>query len=163
MAMENDANQLPPCGIYRTRKAIGEIPEGRLVYFHNHGDPGPGVYLPASWNGNRAKFHTRGTTLTDPQHVHSLEPLEVEGFYRVVDAFHCCEKNCRLFEQDMLVQLGYNGHAIPILFVPQIVNGMLAVPESGTRIDQDRITHLRRLKVPIAPASNEVEDETTLH
>ena len=34
-------SSLPPCGLYRTRRALGtSIPEGRLVYFHNHGDPG---------------------------------------------------------------------------------------------------------------------------
>ena len=51
---------LPPCGLYATRATIGSIPPGRLVYFHNHGNPGPGIYLPASWKGNRARFEARG-------------------------------------------------------------------------------------------------------
>ena len=47
---------LPPCGIYRTDLALGdEVPAGRLVYFHDHGDPGPGIYLPRDWVANRAR------------------------------------------------------------------------------------------------------------
>jgi hypothetical protein len=47
---------LPPCGVYRTKTAVAGIEAGRLVYFHNHGDPGPGLYPPESWAQNRAKF-----------------------------------------------------------------------------------------------------------
>lgn len=36
-----------PCGLYRTTRPIPDaVPAGVLVYYHNHGDPGPGVYLP---------------------------------------------------------------------------------------------------------------------
>jgi hypothetical protein len=35
---------LPPCGIYRTSQPLGDhVPAGQLVFFHNHGDPGPGI------------------------------------------------------------------------------------------------------------------------
>ena len=44
------STELPPCGLYRTVKPIGSIEAGRLVYFHNHGDPGPGLYFPESWS-----------------------------------------------------------------------------------------------------------------
>lgn len=140
---------LPPCGIYRTGRPIGEIPGGRLVYFHNHGDPGPGVYLPQQWQGNRAIFSERGTTLTDPSAAAHLEPLEPEGFYRVASPFHCCAQRCRMFEEDALVQLGYDGEANPILFTPEIVDGAVAIPTRGTRIDRERTSRLQHLKVPI--------------
>jgi hypothetical protein len=87
------------------------VPEGRLVYFHNHGDPGPGVYLPKEWRYNRAQFQGKGQTIDDPGLVRHLQPLPPEGFYRVTESFHCCEKQCRLFEQDALLQLGYNADA----------------------------------------------------
>jgi len=138
----------PPCGLYRTLAAIGEVPAGRLVYFHNHGDPGPGIYLPSGWKGNRAEFHAHGQVLADPESIRDLEPVEPEGLYRVAEPFHCCEKECRLYEEDALVQLGYDGLANPILFVPELVDGMVALPERGARIDRDRIAKLRPLGVP---------------
>src|SRR5690242_17163109 len=90
-------SKLPPCGIYRTKSPIGDaVPAGRLVYFHNHGDPGPGVYLPESWSHNRAQFSERGATLPSPaeQSAEALEALPAEGFYRVTKRFFCCEKKC---------------------------------------------------------------------
>src|SRR5437868_15144152 len=99
---------LPPCGLYRTLSPVGSIPAGRLVYFHNHGDPGPGLYLPEGFRHNRVELQSRGMLLPSPEDVRWLEPLPPEGFYRVSEAFYCCEKRCRAFEPDMLVQLGYN-------------------------------------------------------
>ena len=49
-------NELPPCGLYRTTTKIGDCEADRLVYFHNHGDPGPGFYFPEKWVKNRAQF-----------------------------------------------------------------------------------------------------------
>lgn len=148
---------LPPCGLYRTLAAIGEVPEDRLVYFHNHGDPGPGVYLPERWVQNRAVFHPRGHTLADPSVASFLEPLEPEGFYRVRETFHCCDQRCREFQPEMLVQLGYDAAATPILFVPEITPGGFGIPERGTRIDPSRIALLARLRVPVT------SDQPTLH
>ena len=144
------SEELPACGLYRTTVAIGEVPEDRLVYFHNHGDPGPGIYLPEGWEANRAKFSSRGQTLPDPSSVSELMPLTAEGFYRVKQAFHCCEKKCREFAPEMLVQLGYNGDGRGILFVPRWTGDGFEVPERGTAIDDDRFEHLRRLQVPEA-------------
>ena len=160
-----DEVDLPPCGIYRTRVALGSVPEERLVYFHNHGDPGPGLYLPAEWRGNRARFSARGHLLPSPDDVRHLAPLAAEGFYRVVSPFHCCAKQCRLFETDSLVQLGYDGQARAILFVPEWVDGQLALPERGTRVDPDRIDLLKRLRVPVAntPVHDDGADEVLLH
>ncbi|MDD9943728.1 MAG: hypothetical protein OXU20_21985 [Myxococcales bacterium] len=141
--------QLPPCGLYRTTAAIGAIPSETLVYFHNHGDPGPGLYLPAGWHNNRAKISERGNTLPSPEAIAHLEPLPPEGFYRVAEPFHCCEKQCRRFEPETLVQLGYNGRGQALLFSPELIDGMLAVPERGTAIDHQHLARIRQLRVPI--------------
>jgi hypothetical protein len=139
--------KLPPCGLYRTRAPLASIPAGRLVYFHNHGDPGPGVYLPESWKGNQAQWQARGTLLPDPQDIAALEPLSPEGLYRVIEPFDCCEKRCRRFESESLVQLGYNAAGEAILFVPEWVDGMLAIPTRGNLIVHEHLASLKRLRV----------------
>lgn len=142
--------QLPPCGLYRTTGPVGSIEAGRLVYFHNHGNPGPGVYLPESWKLNRAEFQEKGQTIEDPALVRFLQPLPPEGFYRVVEPFHCCEKKCRRFEEDALLQLGYNAGAEPIVFVPELVDSMLAVPAKGWKTSLEATGRLRQLKIPVS-------------
>jgi hypothetical protein len=144
--------QLPPCGLYRTRAVIGAIPAGRLVFFHNHGDPGPGLYLPSGWKRNRVELQPRGQTLEDPDLLKHLEPLPPEGFYRVIEPFFCCERKCREFETDALVELGYNGDGQPILFVPELVDGMLAIPTNGTSIDHTALALLKQLRVATSAA-----------
>lgn len=140
-------SRLPPCGLYVTTADVGAVPAGRLVYFHNHGDPGPGLYLPSGWKANRAHWRTQGVPLPEPASVRLLEPLPREGFYRVTEAFHCCAKRCRRFEPEALVQLGYDARAQAILFLPELVDGMLAIPERGSRIDRDRLACLQALKL----------------
>jgi hypothetical protein len=153
---------LPPCGLYRTRRALDpSIPEGRLVYFHNHGDPGPGLYLPSGWSANRARWHSRGTTLANPEWAEHLEPLMAEGLYRVREDFTCCAKRCQSFEQELLVQLGYNGGAEPILFVPEWTATGLNFPENGTLVDSSRLTLLLPLKV--AESTEPSPDRSFLH
>jgi hypothetical protein len=151
--------QLPPCGLYRTTAPIGTVPEGRLVYFHNHGEPGPGIYLPRAWKGNRAEFDPKGHVLASPSAVAHLEPLEPEGFYRVTEPFECCEKRCRTFAGETLVQLGYDAAAHPILFEPRIVDSLLEVPERGFRIDADHLPRLRPLKVAVHKSGKGEEDD----
>ena len=141
--------QLPPCGLYRTTGPIGPIETGRLVYFHNHGDPGPGVYLPKEWKFNRVQFEEKGHSIDNPGFVRFLQPLPPEGFYRVVEAFHCCEKQCREFAEDSLLQLGYNSEAEPILFVPELVDSMLAIPAKGWKTTMLSLRHIRQLRVPV--------------
>ena len=160
-----DPSSLPPCGVYRTQAPIGTIPEGRLVYFHNHGEPGPGLYLPASWKGNRARFEARGHLLPTPGDVQHLEPLRAEGLYRVVAPFHCCDKECQLFAVDALVQLGYDGQGNAIVFTPEWVDGAIALPERGTRVESDRLDALKRLHIPItdSPVHAEGADDMLLH
>lgn len=143
------SQKLPPCGVYLTRAPIGDVPAGRFVYFHNHGDPGPGLYLPEGWSLNRARFSPRGYTIPDPvaPHVAQLEPLPAEGFYRVRNAFECCEKRCRTFEENLLVQVGYNGAAEAIVFVPELTATGFAIPANGTPVSRVRLSNLEPLKV----------------
>jgi hypothetical protein len=147
---------LPPCGLYRTTAPVAGIPAGRLVYFHNHGDPGPGLYLPEGWSHNRMQVSKQGRTLEHPEDdVRLLEPLPPEGFYRVTEAFHCCEKKCRLFEPEMMLQLGYNAAGEAIAFVPELVDGMLAVPTRGSRVEPAVFDKLRQLRVPVVQAGTQ--------
>jgi hypothetical protein len=138
---------LPECGLYRTTKQIGPIEAGRLVYFHNHGNPGPGVYLPSKWHQNRCSFSENGTTVPDDFDPRSLQELPVEGFYRVIGDFHCCEKQCTKFETDMFVQLGYNGAGSPILFTPELSSNGIKIPERGSVIDEKNMKHIVLMRV----------------
>lgn len=141
-------SDLPPCGLYRTTLALeGHVPAGRLVYFHNHGDPGPGVYLPSGWSANRARWEDRGHTVPSMSWAATLVQLPVEGLYRVREEFTCCEKACRTYEPELLVQLGYDGEAHPLLFVPELGATGLALPELGLPIDDDRLAKLAPLRV----------------
>jgi hypothetical protein len=137
----------PPCGLYRTTRALQNLPAGRLVMFHNHGDPGPGVYLPRAWTLNRAEWHAQGITIPDAEWSASLEPLAAEGLYTVRDTFHCCDKQCVQFPKGQLVQLGYDGEGTPILFIPEWTAKGLGFPERGTRLDPSRVQRLERLQV----------------
>jgi hypothetical protein len=143
------ATNLPPCGIYRTTAPIDDVPAGRLVYFHNHGNPGPGIYLPERWKQNRAQFSDRGFTLPAPYERSAalLESLPQEGFYRVTKQFYCCEKRCRSFEADELVQLGYTGNAEPIVFSPEFNATGFTLPETGSLVTTKELSNLSPLKV----------------
>ena len=152
---------LPPCGLYRTTRAIGDdVPVGRLVFFHNHGDPGAGVYLPARWTANRAEWDEHGHVVPSDDWADSLVALPDEGLYRVTETFTCCEQRCRVFEPDLLVQLGYDAEATPLLFVPEWTDGGLAIPELGMQIDADRLARLAPLVVAEA---DEEPPSGTLH
>ena len=139
--------ELPPCGLYRTTEAIGGVPANRLVYFHNHGNPGPGVYLPESWSLNRAQFSKKGTTLPEENLAFTLEPLPVEGLYRTAEGFTSSGENGRTYPEDLLVQLGYNGQGEPILFVPEWGTAGLAFPQMGHKLTPDQLALLIPLKV----------------
>lgn len=145
---------LPPCGLYVTRAPIGSVPAGRLVYFHDHGDPGPGLYLPTRWVANEARFERPGVLLPSPEHARHLEPLPPQGWYRVREGFACCERACRRFEAELLVQLGYDAAGSPILFVPELVDGAIGVPDRGTRIDRARLDKLARLRVHVGRSAS---------
>jgi hypothetical protein len=140
--------QLPPCGLYKTTRAIDNVPAERLVYFHNHGNPGPGIYLPAGWKQNRAHFHSGGTTLPSAADAAALTPLAAEGLYAVREPFHCCAKRCVAYAPGMLVQLGYQGTGQALLFVPRWIDGTFTLLERGNAVDADVISKLQRLTVP---------------
>ncbi|HEU0031923.1 MAG TPA: hypothetical protein VFQ53_14925 [Kofleriaceae bacterium] len=140
-------SELPPCGLYRTTQAIEHVPADRLVYFHNHGNPGPGIYLPEAWHHNRARWSPRGTTLPKIFDVRALQPLPAEGFYRVTQGFYCCAKQCTRFEPESFVQLGYNGAGKPIVFLPELGPTGIALPERGTAIDDEALANLVALQV----------------
>lgn len=153
---------LPPCGIYKTTVALDDIPAGRLVYFHNHGDPSAGIYLPSGWSANRAQWNENGHVIPDPTWARTLTPLPEEGLYRVREPFTCCAQDCRTFEADLLVQLGYDGDAQPILFLPEWTVMGLAIPDDGFPLDADRMAKMARLIV----VESDEEDEpatTTAH
>lgn len=140
-----------PCGFYKTREQIGNIPAGRFVYFHNHGNPGPGIYQPEGWQFNRARFSAQGTTLpTNQDAAKLLEPLLAEGLYVVKNPFYCCEKKCREYTSGTLVQIGYNGLAEPILFTPTWTTTGLVMPEQGNRLAGDHTDDLQSVSVPVA-------------
>ena len=141
------ANELPRCGLYRTVSAIGEVPAERLVYFHNHGDPGPGVYFPERWVANRATFASQGTTLPATWNKRALLALPAEGFYRVAKPFHCCAKRCVHFTPEMFVQLGYNGAGRGLMFTPEFATDVIRVPDRGTPIDDAAFASLVALQV----------------
>jgi hypothetical protein len=140
-------SELPPCGLYRTTATLAGVEAGRLVYFHNHGNPGPGIYLPEGWTGNRAKFAASGITLPNGFDTRALRPLPAEGFYRVSEPFFCCEKNCVRFETDAFVQLGYNGAGRALVFQPELAATSIAIPDRGTMIDDVALKNLVRLKL----------------
>jgi len=139
--------ELPPCGFYRTTVSVVGIPEKRLVYFHNHGQPGPGVYLPSGWRNNVASFAAQGQTLTDAELIRTLHPLPAQGLYRVAQSFHCCARKCRQFDENMLVQLGYNGAGEPILFVPELSDAGMLFPQSGSAVEESELPKMTLLRV----------------
>lgn len=149
------STDLPPCGLYRTVKPIGNIEAGRLVYFHNHGDPGPGLYFPESWSHNRARFSQNGTTVPATFDPRALRPLPPEGFYRVKTAFYCCEKQCVKFEPEAFVQLGYNGAGKALVFVPELAGSSIDIPERGTFVDDSALDNLVLLRLAERPRGNE--------
>jgi hypothetical protein len=147
---------LPPCGLYKTTIPIGPLEADRLVYFHNHGDPGPGLYPPESWAHNRASFAKRGVTLDDESLAGTLEPLPAEGLYRVTEEFTCCAKACRSFPVDLVVQLGYDAMATPILFVPRWTDDGLRIPDRGHKLDEGRLRMLAPLRVAAAAKADDL-------
>lgn len=138
---------LPACGLYRTTGTIGGVPAGRLVMFHNHGNPGAGIFQPESWTLNRANFHSRGTALANDDEAKKLRALPAEGLYMVKSQFTCCKNDCQTFQVDQLVQLGYNGEGKGILFTPTLTDTAMTLPERGTAIDDVNFEKLHAVKV----------------
>ncbi|MBK6578270.1 MAG: hypothetical protein IPG17_19135 [Sandaracinaceae bacterium] len=66
----------------------------------------------------------------------------------VREAFHCCAKQCVAYAPGMLVQLGYQGTAQALLFIPRWVDGSFTLPEQGNAVDTTVVVKLQRLDVP---------------
>ncbi len=96
---------------------------------------------------NRARFSKKGVPLPDEAAASTLEPLPPEGLYSVREPFHCCAKQCVAFQEDLLVQLGYNREGKPILFVPEWTEMGLSLPERGQGVEGDFLARLSPLKV----------------
>jgi hypothetical protein len=143
-----DSAKEVPCGLYVTTKEIEDkIPEKTLVFYHNHGNPGPGIYPVEKWVNNKAVFSKKGFVIPSGKWAKSLKSLKQEGFYRISKDFHCCEKHCTLFERETLVQLGYNNEGEPIVFIPQWDFDGLLFPKTGVLTTQDKLNNLKPLKV----------------
>ena len=153
---------LPPCGIYKLTASVASIPAGRLVYFHNHGDPGPGLYLPETWQQNRVSWSERGSTVPTDFDPRVLHALVAEGFYRVTKPFFCCEKQCTKFETDAFVQLGYNANATPLVFVPQLGPGGISIPDRGSVVEESVLRNLQPLQVASGGAGEQPEINISL-
>ena len=142
-----DATALPPCGLYRTTVALGAVPAGRLVSFHNHGERGPAVFLPTGWIAHRARFDAAGVAPSGTSWVRTLDTLAPEGIYRVREPFACCAERCRVFWADLLVQLAYTDDARPVLLPLAARDGALVLPERGTLVDRASVAKLAPLEV----------------
>lgn len=142
-----DVGPLPLCGLYRTTAALGDIPSGRLVSFHNHGDHGPGVFLPTGWIHHRAQFSSVGVAIPSPGWSRTLDALAPEGVYRVRESFFCCERQCRSFDRDLLVQLAYTPEAAPVVLVFIARDDALVLPAQGNLVDRATVARLSPVQV----------------
>ena len=129
-------SNLPPCGIYRTKKALpGKeewVKENLLVYFHNHSQQGPPLLLlPAENAQNHWSFHDKGYLVRDLAWVEELEPILPEGYYVLKDALYLSQDE--KIQENTLVQLGYNRAAEPILFLGEFEEGGITFPSSGLK------------------------------
>lgn len=131
---------LPPCGLYRTATAHPErqtqVPEGRLIYFHNHSNQdAPIVLLPAENKANRWTFSERGYLVRTESWCHTLVALKPEGIYRLTEPF---QSGTTLVPAQQLVQLGYNREAEPIIFFPRYdaETNALIFPTQGLKLSQ---------------------------
>ncbi len=107
------------CGLYRTTAPLpgrgDKVPEGRLVYYHDHSQEGePLILLPEANKDNRWSFQQRGYLVKDREYPATLEPLLAEGFYILRSTLR---QGSSAIPARSLVQLGYNRNAVPILFV----------------------------------------------
>ncbi len=113
---------LPPCGLYRTTRALpdheDEVGVSQLIYFHNHSDSGlPVVVMPDHNILNRWHFHGAGIPFRSLAWADSLAHLPKEGFYVLRKLL---EFDGGSWPKSTLVQLGYTRTADPILFIAQL-------------------------------------------
>ncbi len=149
---------LPPCGLYRTTKALpeheSEIGAGALAYFHNHSDAGlPVVIAPDHNIMNRWHFHGAGIPFRGLAWADTLVRLAPEGFYMLRKGLEFDGGN---WPKGTLVQLGYTRTADPILFIAQQRATMdendLFFSDRGVGIAREQLSMLEPLSVYVEPA-----------
>lgn len=156
--------ELPPCGLYRTGRALAsdpeEVPKGILVMFHNHSNRGiPMLQLPYENQKNKWSFHKYGPGIEDDDaFLDALEPLREQGMYYLREAL---ETPDGVLPEYTLVQLGYNLNADPILFLAETnpSENVLLFPDTGYRFEELDILGLLRPSNPLLILSDEEEDE----
>lgn len=136
-----------PCGLYRTTVRLGPIAAGRLVSFHNHGEPGPGLFLPVEWVNHRARFGSEGLLIEAEWWTSTLDPLPFEGLYRVREAFHCCDNRCVRFEPELVVLLSFTPEAQAVLVVPEWTDHGIDLSTPARVIDRAGLDKLAPLRV----------------
>jgi hypothetical protein len=147
--------RLPPCGLYRTAKPLpgaeGEVGDGLLVNFHNHGARGmPVVLLPAFNMFNRWQWKSEPHHVRQLSWIDSLERLPLEGFYALGRELPV-ENGTATWPIGTLVQLGYDRSATAIVFVAQhrlnLSDNYLWFSDRGIAIDDDALASLQALTV----------------
>ena len=133
---------LPPCGLYRTGRALPgqeeKIPAGKLVMFHNHSDQGPPlVLLPATNENNVWTFHKSGWAVHAPEFLQALVPLRAEGLYVVSGQIYTSRE--QMLPDKTLVQLGYNRDGDSILFPADFVGNSIHFPTQGFRFKSTEV------------------------
>ncbi len=155
--------ELPPCGLYRTGRALKESPEeipaGVLLMFHNHSNRGiPMLQMPAENEQNVWTFHKFGPGIEDDDaFLEALQPLREQGFYYLRDAI---ETPDGVLPRHSLIQLGYNMEADPIFFLPErsTSGNMLIFPEAGYRFEELDILEVLSPGNPLFIQGDDLDD-----
>jgi hypothetical protein len=161
------ALELPSCGLYRTGRPFsgrdGEVPAGRLVFFHNHSQQGePLVVLPATNTHNRWRFHDRGFLVRGEgaeDFIKGLEPLAQEGYYLVTGEIVLGSGSDAVLKPRTLVQIGYTRAGEPILFAAKTEGNGFSFPATGHRFQGIEV--FGKLKPAGFDAPGEPAEETT--
>ncbi len=156
----SDEPKLPPCGLYRTGRALKSDPEGvpanRLVMFHNHSNRGiPFVQLPSYNEHNVWHFHEYGPGVEDDdEFIQALEPLREQGFYFLGEDLETFD---RVLPKFTLVQLGYTIEGEPIIFPGERSPDENAIyfPEEGYKFEDLEVLGILRPAYPLEPLEPE--------
>lgn len=160
--------ELPPCGLYRTGRALEsepeDVPAGILVMFHNHSNRGiPMLQLPYENEHNNWSFHKYGPGIEeDDDFIEAMAPLREQGIYFLGEDLETPDGTLPKFT---LVQLGYNLNADPILFLAerQAEANALTFPETGYRFEDLDILGLLRPSYPLLLLGDDEEEEDDKH
>lgn len=157
-------SELPPCGLYRTGKALKEnpeeIPSGALLMFHNHSNRGiPMLQMPEENTHNVWTFHKFGPGIEDDDaFIDALQPIREQGFYYLKEAIETPDGT---LPRNTLIQLGYDMQANPIFFLPERGTGdnSLEFPDVGYRFEDIDILESLGPSFPLFIQGDEQEDD----